>query len=265
MRRTRDDGVRITFDPPPSPTTVASMSLNARRTAIALATLTLSVGAMTQGAQADTIPTVHFSDLVAGQSALQYGEAFGVWSCWKDPKLKISLFAMDANGAWQVVSTDNTLTKDPVNCDAAGLPYRAVNAWTVSMRGSQPAGVKQGVIILGLGQWAVTPKSKFGLVLTGQVSAPQQLTWDSLIAGESTLPLRKAVTVDFPDCSSSNLYALGNTGTLGTWQQVASGCSDSWRVKNPGSQGVGTQAGLTLLAAGPTKPAYLYGLAKVNQ
>jgi hypothetical protein len=45
-----------------------------------------------------------------------------VWSCWKEPKLNISLYAKDANGNWQTVSTDRTLTKDPVHCDVQTFP-----------------------------------------------------------------------------------------------------------------------------------------------
>jgi hypothetical protein len=238
-----------------------------RGTAVAAVTaLLLALGATASGANADTIPTVHFRDLVAGQSALQYGEAFGVWSCWANPKLNVSLYAMDADGTWQTVSTDNALTKDPTNCDVAGLPYRAVNAWTVSMKGSQASGVQRGVIALGLGTKSVAPTSAFALAQTRQVTggAGKNLQWDALTAGKAALPLGSSVSVTYPGCGPSNLYALDSTGLLGSWKQVATDCDDKWRVSSSGSQGTGTQAGVTLLAAGPAKPQYTYGLAKVD-
>lgn len=242
------------------------MRIPAWITATTLATMTVALGSAMGGAQADTIPTAHFRDLVAGQATLQYGEPVGVWSCWRDPTLNISLYAMDAGGRWQTVSTDNTLVKDPTNCDVAGLPYRAVNAWTVSIRGSQPSGLKRGVVLLGLGWKSVAPTSKFSLAPTGQVtgSTPKGLSWDALSAGKATLPLGTSTTVAYPGCGPNNLYALDNSGLLGAWQQVASRCDDAWSVMTPGSQGVGTQLGLTLLAAGPAKPQYTYGLATVT-
>lgn len=217
-------------------------------------------------AQADTIPTVHFRDLVAGQSSLTYGQAFGVWSCWKDPKLNISLYAMDAAGKWQTVSTDNRLTRDAVNCNVPGLPYLAMNAWTVAIHGSQGTGVQRNVIVLGLGWKSAAPTSAFSLAPTGQpaANAPKVVTWDGLSAGTAALPLGRSVTVAYPNCGSNRLYALDSTGSLGSWRQVATGCTDAWTVKNPGSQGAGSQAGVTLLAAAPAQPQYTYGLAKVQ-
>jgi hypothetical protein len=124
-----------------------------------VATLTLSLGSVLTAAHADTIPTVHVRDLVSGQSTLQYGEAFGVWSCWANPKLKVSLYAMGADGTWQTVSSDYSITKDPTNCNVAGLPYRAVNAWTINIKGSQASGVQRAVIVLGLGTKPAAPTS----------------------------------------------------------------------------------------------------------
>jgi hypothetical protein len=231
----------------------------------AVAALTLSLGAVLPAAHADTIPTVHFRDLASGQSTLQYGEAFGVWSCWANPKLNVSLYAMDGDGTWQTVSTDNSLTKDPTNCDVSGLPYRSVNAWTVNIKGSQASGVRQGVIVLGLGTKPVAPTSAFALAQTRQVTgvAGKNLRWADLSAGKVALPLGSSVSVSYPGCGSNSLYALDSSGLLGSWKQVATDCDDSWKVNSPGSQGLGTQSGLTLLAAGPAKPQYTYGLAKV--
>jgi hypothetical protein len=228
--------------------------------------LTIALTAtLLSSAQAGTIPAVHFRDLVAGQAAFTYGDAFGVWSCWKDKSLNITMYAMDAAGQWQSVSTDNTLTTDPTNCDVPGLPYLAVNAWTVNIHGSQPAGVARGVLALGLGWKSVAPTSAFTLAPTGQVpdSSAKAVSWDALGAGTATLPLGRSVTVAYTGCRG-NLYSLDNAGLLGSWQKVASGCSDSWRVRAPGSQGVGAQTGLTLLATGPAKPQYTYGLVRVK-
>ena len=260
---------RTSFDPGSGPGTTyrRGMRLTRGTAAIAVATLSLSLGASMSGAQADTIPTVHFRDLGSGQSTLQYGEAFGVWSCWANPKLNVSLYAMDADGAWQTVSTDNSLTKDPTNCNVAGLPYRAVNAWTVNMKGSQASGVQRGVIVLGLGTKPIAPTSAFALAQTRQVpgGAGKNLQWADLSAGKVALPLGSSVSVTYPGCGANNLYALDSTGLLGSWKQVATDCDTSWKVKSPGSQGLGTQTGLTLLAAGSAKPQYTYGLAKVTQ
>ena len=245
---------------------LGGMRITPRIAVTTIAALTLSLGAMPSVAHADTIPTVHFRDLVSGQSTLAYGEAFGVWSCWSNPKLNVSLYAMDADGTWQTVSTDNSLTKDPTNCNVGGLPYRAVNAWTVNMKGSQASGVQRGVIVLGLGTKPTSPTSAFALAQTRQVSggAGRNLQWADLSAGKVALPLGASVSVTYPGCGANNLYAL-DTGLLGSWKQVASDCGDSWKVNSPGSQGTGTQSGMTLLAAGPAKPQYTYGLAKVTQ
>jgi hypothetical protein len=92
----------------------------------------------------------------------------------------------------------------------------------------------------------------------------KNLQWDALSAGKVALPLGASVSVTYPDCGANNLYALDSTGLLGSWKQVATDCGDSWKVQSPGSQGTGTQSGMTLLAAGPAKPQYTYGLAKVT-
>ena len=245
---------------------LGGMRITPRIAVTTIAALTLSLGAMPSVAHADTIPTVHFRDLVSGQATLAYGEAFGVWSCWSNPKLNVSLYAMDADGTWQTVSTDNSLTKDPTNCNVGGLPYRAVNAWTVNMKGSQASGVQRGVIVLGLGTKPTSPTSAFALAQTRQVSggAGRNLQWADLSAGKVALPLGASVSVTYPGCGANNLYALDSTGLLGSWKQVATDCGDSWKVQSPGSQGTGTQSGMTLLAAGPAKPQYTYGLAKVT-
>jgi hypothetical protein len=235
-----------------------------RRTAIVFSAAGI-ISTLAAGAQAGTIPALHFRDLVAGQQSFTYGDAVGVWSCWKDKSLDITMYAMDTGGAWQSVSTDTRLTTDPTNCNVPGLPYLAVNAWTVNIRGSQASGVARGVLALGLGWKSVGPTSDFTLAPTGQVpaSSPKVVQWQALGAGTSTLPLGGSVSVAYPGCQG-NLYALDNAGLLGSWQKVASGCADTWRVRTPGSQGVGAQTGLTLLAAAPAKPQYTYGLVKIE-
>lgn len=97
------------------------------------------------------------------------------------------------------------------------------------------------------------------------VAASKNLQWADLSAGKVALPLGSSVSVSYPGCGSSSLYALDSSGLLGSWKQVATDCNDSWKVNSPGSQGLGTQAGLTLLAAEPAKPQYTYGLATVTQ
>ena len=216
-------------------------------------------------ASAGTIPTVHFSDLVAGSSSLSYGEAYGVWSCWAKSSLNIRLFALNGSGQWSTVSTDNLLTKDPVNCPANN-PYLASNAWTVDVAGSYASGTKADVVVLALGWKSAAPTSSFALAPTGTPTSAfdATVTWAAHTAGLTARPFPQSVTVQDPNCGQPDLYALDSSGSLGTWQRVAGNCRDAWPVTIAGTQGVGTQKGLTLLATGKDKPLYTYGLAIVN-
>jgi hypothetical protein len=152
-----------------------------------------------------------------------------------------------------------------VNCPANN-PYLAANAWTVDIAGSFASGTKSDVVVLALGWKSVAPTSDYALAPTGTPTAAfdATVTWTALNAGRAGLPLTKSVNVLYPNCGKTDLFALDSSGSLGSWQKVAGNCRDSWPVTIAGSQGVGTQKGLTLLATGNSKPLYTYGLATVG-